>query len=311
MSITVNILKVPSSDGIHTLCGKVYLPEGEARGFFQIVHGMAEHIERYDEFMQKMASEGWICFGHDHLGHKMSVMNDSELGFIASKHGDRLLVRDVKLFFDGVKKEYGNRVSSPTHILMGHSMGSFVVRLAAERELCPVKLIIMGTGGKNPLASIGLALISLIKLLRGEKHISRFIDNMAFGSYNKRFDNGTGKDPYLWLASDNSAVRLYSDDKYCGFKFTVSAMGDLIRMIKLCNRSAWYKNLSKDIQVLLVSGSDDPVGNYAKGVREVEQKLKSQSIPTECIIYEGVRHEILNDVSREEVTSDIIKFCQK
>lgn len=305
----VDILSIPSVDSAHTLYTKVYCPDTEIRGFFQIVHGMAEHIERYDTFMQKMASEGWICFGHNHLGHKASVKNDSELGFIAKRGGDKLLVADVGNVARAVMEKYSKEAKLP-YVLMGHSMGSFTVRLASL-ECSPDKLIIMGTGGKNPLASIGLALIAIIKFFCGAKHVSKLVDNIAFGTYNDHFDKSRAKeDPSQWLSTDESVRQKYYDDKYCGFKFSVSAMGDLIRMIKKSNSDGWYAALPKDMPILLVSGSDDPVGNYAAGVHEVENKLRKKDIPTECVIYGGARHEILNDFSRENVIEDILEFVK-
>lgn len=310
MSYTTDIFKVRSSDGLHELFGKVYCPDGDAKGFFQVVHGMAEHIDRYDAFMSKMASEGWICFGYDHLGHGKTAVDDSELGFICKKGGADLLVRDVNVYSDAVIEKYGKQkgISAP-YVLMGHSMGSFVVRLAAERFKKPDKLIAMGTAGKNPLATAGLALIGIIKLFCGKKHVSKFIDNMAFGAYNKRFGGGTPTDPSPWLTTDESIRNAYYADKYCGFKFTVSAMGDLIGMIKKCNSSKWYKNLKSDMPILLVAGSEDPVGNYSEGVIEVRDGLAARGIPVECVIYDGARHEILNDFVKEDVVRDILKFC--
>ena len=309
MSYTIKVIKTPSSDGKHTLVGRVYIPDGEIKGYFQVVHGMAEHIARYDGFMQRMANEGFLCFGHDHLGHGLTAENNGELGFISSKGGDALLVSDVKAFYDAVAAEFGKAPEQP-YILMGHSMGSFVVRLTAAKYGEPDKLIIMGTGGKNPLAAIGLALIAIIKKFYGEKHISKLIDSMAFGAYNKRFGGGSEDDPSPWLTTDESTRREYYADKFCGFKFTVSAMGDLIRMIKNCNKSAWYGSLRADMKLLLVSGGEDPVGNYSKGVLEVKKKLDKLGADVKCIIYENARHEILNDFSRENVIKDIIEFIK-
>ncbi len=306
----LEILSIRSSDNLHALHTKVYIPTTDVRGFFQIVHGMAEHIDRYDAFMQKMAIEGFVCFGHNHLGHKSTVKDDAELGFIAKRGGDALLVADVGKVASAVMEKYSNG-SKLTYILMGHSMGSFTVRLASLK-CSPDKLIIMGTGGKNPLASIGLALIAAIKLFCGAKHVSKLVDTIAFGTYNNRFDKQKAKeDPSQWLSTDENVRRRYYDDEYCGFKFTVSAMGDLIRMIKNCNSDKWYSQMPKDMPVLLVAGGDDPVGNYAAGVREVAQKLSDQGISAECIIYDGARHEILNDLSREKVIEDILKFSNK
>lgn len=309
MSIEKRDFFVPSSDGVHTLAGVIYQPSGEARGFFQIVHGMTEHIARYEKIMFELAEAGWLCFGYDNLGHGHTVKEDSELGFIAGENGYDLLVRDVKAFSDAVFSEFG-REEKP-YCLMGHSMGSFIVRLAAERYVQPDRLIVMGTSGANPAAGAGLALIAVIKTFFGENHISNLIESIAFGSYNKRFGGGTKDDPKPWLTTDEAVRRRYYADKFCTFRFTVSAMGDLIRLIKLTNRAEWYRSLPKDMSVLLISGEEDPVGNYGKGVREVESALLAEKMAVECVLYAGARHEILNDFTYEAVKETLLEFCEK
>lgn len=301
-------MTVPSSDGIHTLSGAVYLPAGEPKGLFLVIHGMTEHIERYDRFLSALAEEGYVACGYDHVGHGKTARDASELGFIAKKRGWELLARDVGVFAEAVRKSLG--VSELPLTLMGHSMGSFVVRLAAERFLLPHRLIVMGTGGPNPAAGVGLALIGLIKGLYGERHVSGLIDRIAFGSYDKRFGGGTPEDPKPWLTADEEVRRAYYADPFCSFSFTVSAMGDLIRLIKYTNASAWYRRISSSLPILLVSGEEDPVGNYGKGVKAVEKRLKRQGKRVECRLYEGARHEILNDGCYEAVLGDILRFCE-
>ncbi len=296
---------VLSSDGIHTLAGVVYLPEGEAKGLFHIVHGMTEHIARYDALMQAVAMAGYIAFGYDNLGHGKTARDKSELGYIAPKNGYELLVRDVGVFANAVRAAYGETLP---YFLMGHSMGSFIARLAAEEGKGIDKLIVMGTGGPNPAAGAGLALIALLKRLYGDKHISPLIDKVAFGGYNKRFTDTEAPNP--WLTTDTAVRARYKDDPYCSFKFTVSAMGDLIRLTKNANRSAWYKNLPKTLPVLLVSGKDDVVGGYGKGVLTVKKGLEKQGISVTCHLYEGARHEILHDFTYESVKNDILAFIE-
>jgi alpha-beta hydrolase superfamily lysophospholipase len=298
---------VQSSDGIHNLSGVVYIPDTEIKGLFHVVHGMTEHIERYDRFLYDMAKEGWISFGYDHLGHGKTANDDSELGYIAKKRGWELLAKDVKVYSDAVRREYGNE--NMPYCLMGHSMGSFVVRLATQKFVEPQRLVIMGTGGPNPAAGIGLALIETIKLFKGEKHYSKLIDNIAFGSYNKRFVSEDLNDTKLWLTNDEAVRKAYCADKYCTFNFTVSAMGDLIRLIKYANSAKWFREISSSVPMLLVSGEDDPVGNYGKGVKAVENKLKKQNKNVSCKLYKGARHEILNDFTYESARDDIINFC--
>ena len=153
MEIRKEELRVISSDNDHELFGIVYLPEDEPRGIFQIVHGMIEHIGRYDRFMTFLANEGYIACGHDHLGHGKTVKNESEYGFIADKNGYQRLVDDVEIFGSAVREKYGRTLP---YYLMGHSMGSFIARLTAEQYDSHDKLIIMGTGGPNPAAGPGL-----------------------------------------------------------------------------------------------------------------------------------------------------------
>ena len=299
---------VPSSDGIHNLSGVVYMPSGEVKGLFQVVHGMTEHIARYDRFLCDMADEGWISFGYDHLGHGMTANDDSELGYIAKERGWELLAKDVKAYSDAVREKFGD--PKMPYCLMGHSMGSFVARLSAQRFVKPDRLIIMGTGGPNPAAGVGLALIEIIKSFKGEKHYSKLIDNIAFGSYNKRFGGDIPSDPKLWLTNDENARKIYYADKYCTFNFSVSAMGDLIRLIKYANSAKWFNEISSSLPILLVSGEDDPVGNYGKGIKIVENKLKKHGKKVSCKLYKGARHEILNDFTYETVRNDIIDFVR-
>lgn len=304
--VDVREYNVRSSDGVHELNGRLYIPLGEIKGFFQVVHGMTEHIERYHGFLQRLAEEGWLAFAYDHLGHGRTAINDDELGFIASKNGWDILARDVKAYSDAVISEYG-KVKLP-YVLMGHSMGSFIVRLASQKYVKPDKLIVMGTGGKNGAAGAGIAVASVISLFRGEKHISPLMYKLAFGSYNSRFGGGTEDDPSPWLTTDEEVRKKYYADKYCTFKFTVSAMRDLITLNKECNGDGWFEGISKKLPILLLSGEDDPVGDYGKGVTEVYEKLKEKGCKVDIKLYKGVRHEPLNDSAREECISDILNF---
>ena len=301
------IFSVMSCDGVHKLCGVVYLPDGEPKGLFHVVHGMTEHMDRYDRFLRDLANRGYISFGYNHLGHK-GTASDNELGFIASRDGYELLARDVKVFADAVRAEFGT--NDMPYFLMGHSMGSFVARYAANKYVSPDKLIVMGTGGPNPAAGIGLALIGIIKRIKGEKHYSKLIDDIAFGSYNKRFGGDNPEDSKLWLTNDEKIRKIYYADKYCMFKFSVSAMGDLIRLIKLVNSKSWFMSIPDTLPILLVSGEDDPVGDYGKGVKKVEECLKNNGKNVSCKLYSGARHEILNDFTYDDVCEDIIAFCE-
>ena len=304
MNIKTIEKKVLSSDGKNYLAGKVYLPEGDIKGYFHIVHGKTEHIARYDQFMLTMAEQGYITFAYDHLGHGYTAKDDTELGFIAENNGDDILVHDVKIFADSVKNEYGNY----PYYLLGHSMGSFIARIAAQKYIVPDKLIIMGTGGPMPIAIFGLYLSKMIKAIRGPRHVSKIVEFLAFGTYNEKFKKEN--DLYAWLTTDKSIRDKYAADKFCTFPFTVSAMHDLISLTYNSNKEDWFKSVTNQMPILLVSGADDVVGEYGKGVKTVNKKLLEYGADVKMKIYPGNRHEILNDISRDEVIADILKFIE-
>lgn len=296
---------VASTDGEHTLHGVVFVPNGEIKGIFQVVHGMQEYIGRYESFMRDIASDGYVVFGHDHLGHGLTAEDGGEFGFIAHKGGWERLIDDVGMFAGVVRKEYGEKLP---YILMGHSMGSFVVRHAAVRFNAYDKLIIMGTGGPNPASGAGIVMTKLIKAVKGERHCSDLLEKLAFGSYNDKFSEGSAHD---WLSVNRENIAKYEKDKYCTFRFTASAMEDLMHLTHECNRAKWFSAVDKQKPVLLVSGRDDPVGGHGKGVETVYGRLRGSSVNVELKLYDGYRHEILNDECRDEVVRDIKKFIEK
>ena len=306
MSFTVKTLETPSTDHIHTLKGVLYIPDGEIKGIFHVVHGMCEYIGRYEPMFSFFAENGYLCCGYDNLGHGETARNEEELGFIAHKDGWKHLVNDVKAFEDAVVKLYPDK---PV-FLMGHSMGSFIVRLAAEKGDLPAqKLIACGTAGPNPISGAGLLLTKLIRLLRGEKHRSALINAVAFGSYNKRFEGDT---PFEWLTKDETVIAQYMENAASGYIFTVSGMHDLIELIRVSNRGAWFSSLPKDLPVLLIAGEDDPVGDYGKGVKTVYRKLSAAGQKEVTLkLYENCRHEIHNDTCRDEMFADILAFLEK
>lgn len=294
--------KVLSSNRTTLLVGKVYLPKGEIKGYFQVVHGMTEHIARYDSFMRNLAENGYIAFAYDHIGHGYTAKNDSELGHFADKGGDDIITKDVKIFADAVKSEYGDY----PYYLMGHSMGSFIVRKATQEYITPDKLIVMGTGGPLAISIIGVYIARFIRAIKGPKHYSPLMDMIAFGSYNSKFPKEEG--PNAWLTNKAEIRDAYQNDKFCTFNFTVSAMHDLIYLLHQVNQEVWFKDVAKKMPILLVSGADDVVGDFGKGVLAVDKKLREYGANVTTKLYENNRHEVLNDISREECIKDILEF---
>ncbi|MBQ7566102.1 MAG: alpha/beta hydrolase [Oscillospiraceae bacterium] len=296
---------VPSTDGVHKLHGVVYIPDGEVKGAAQVVHGMAEYIGRYDALMRFFAEHGYLAFGHDHLGHGQTAESEAELGFLAHEGGWQRLVEDVDAFADAVAEEFPGK----KRILFGHSMGSFIVRLYAAKYGEKLGgLIVMGTGGKNPAAAAGIAVAKLIRGLRSEKHVSGTVNSLAFGKYNDRTEKKTEFD---WLSYDEDNVQKYIADPLCGFPFTVSAMIDLVTLNKLSNETDAFTGVPKTLPVLIVSGAEDPVGDYGKGPIEVADRYRVAGVKAvACKLYEHARHEILHESCRETVMSDLLKWIE-
>lgn len=296
------VKEIPSADGIHTIRGIMYVPE-QPKGILQIAHGMVEHIARYDAFMTFIAENGYIACGHDHLGHGKTARDASELGFIAENNGHHLLCEDVYAFGKVIRADYPHLKL----VLMGHSMGSFIVRntVAVHPDACDA-LIIMGTGGPNPISGFGIALATVIGKLFGARHVSKLLHTAAFGSYNKRFGKGN---PMAWLSRDPEELRKHDADPFCMFPFTVCAMRDLIRLQAIANRREWFETIRKNLPILIVSGAQDPVGNYGKGVEAVYRALITEGVTDVTRkLYPDMRHEILNEFDRETVYQDILNF---
>ena len=295
---------LPSSDGIHTLCGAAYIPRAEIRMLLCISHGMIEHIGRYDAFMQYLAQNGILAFGHDHIGHGLSVCEGEMPGHLPRKTGLDTLVNDVLADLAMWKQKYPELPL----VLLGHSMGSFIARLAAARDktaLCD-GLIVMGTGALNPLAVPGLLIEGLIAKCFGETHISKFADDLAFGSYNDRFEKRTSND---WLSRDASIIDIKEADPLANYKFTIAGMYTVTRLNKESNAKKTFEDTRKDIPLLVISGAEDPVGDYGKGVKAVYEGYRAAGVKdTACIMYDGARHEVLNEINREEVYADLLAW---
>ena len=299
--ITVTERRIPSSDGVHQLFCRVYQPDGEIRGLFHVVHGMNEHMERYDLFMREMAEQGYLCYGFDNLGHGRTVNSDSELGYLVDW---RFMVADVQNVSRMMKRENG--VALPC-FLMGHSMGSFIARCASNPQIWN-KVIYMGTGGPNPAAKPGLLLIKRRIRQEGAYAHSPEIQKLAFGSYSKHFK--AEADSIAWLSNKKEVRDAYRRDKFCTFSFTLNGYYNLVKLQTLSNSKTWFNHVSADLPILLLSGTDDPVGSYGKGVAAVYRLLKRYGKNVKLKLYQSYRHEILNDDSHDEVVRDILEFIK-
>ena len=304
MGYTKRNISFPSSDGINTVHGEIYIPEGEVRGIVLISHGMIDYVGRYTLLAEYLTSRGYIVAGNDHLGHGLTAKCADDYGFFAKKDGYKLVIEDLKSMNRIVREEYPELRA----VLLGHSMGSFMARLYAEKYPETIDgLIIHGTGGKNPLLPLGKLVIKLTRLFRGDRSRSKLVTSLAFGAYNKRFDPSEGE--WAWLTRDIPLVAGRNSDPHTSFIFTSAGYADLFRVIGLSNSKAHFKAFPKGLPTLVVSGEEDPVGDYGRGVRFVHDSLKGAGVENlKLKLYPGARHELFNEINRDEVFADLCEW---
>lgn len=295
-----------SSDGVHRINGYRWMPdETPYKGIVQIVHGMVEYVDRYDDFARFMTDNGYIVVGEDHLGHGGSVDNESEWGYFAKSNGFNHIINDLHTLHQKQAREFPQL----PYFFLGHSMGSFLTRIYISKYGDSLSgAIIMGTGNQPPAVALcGKALASIISLFKGEKYRSKFINNMAFGSYNKPFKPARTTND--WLTKDEAIVDAYLADPRCTFVFTLSAYKELFDGVMYVGKKSNIARTPKNLPLLLTSGARDPVGGFGKGVIHVYDMYKAAGIDDVSIkLYDNDRHEILNETDREQVYADILAW---
>ena len=306
MDCTHKTYSFPSHTGNTDIFVQSLSPANPAdiKGIIQIVHGMAEHTDRYLDVGKYLCGRGYFVIMHDHAGHGRSVKSDEDDGYFCDKDGWLRLVDDMYEVTKLAKK----LVPGKKLIIWGHSMGSFLTRkyLATYKDGADAA-VICGTSGANPGAAAGILIANLIGTFKGQKHKSKMINNIAFGSYNKRFDGNTG---FEWLSVNEDNVAKYVADPKCGFLFSVAGYRDLFSVLKDVSADEWFTAVPKELPMYLISGEDDPVGNYGKGVTEVYERLKATGHTNlKMKLYKGLRHEIHNEKTNAEVYADIADFA--
>ena len=297
----------PSRDGKTQIHAIEWIPEGEIKGVLQICHGMVEYINRYDEFAEFMAGHGYYVTGHDHLGHGKSIQTEEDLGYFNETRGNQYVIGDIhKLRELTMEKHPG-----VPYYMLGHSMGSFLLReYLTMYGMGLAGAIIMGTGYQGALIlNAGQLVCKVIAVFKGWKYRSKFVDSLSFGSYNKKFEPAeTTKD---WITSDKERKKKYVEDPLCSYMFTLGAYYQMFEGMKVLTRKASMERIPKDLPILFVSGEDDPVGAFGKGVTKVYEKYKAAGIHNLSIrLYKGDRHEILNEIDRKDVYEDLKRWIE-
>ncbi len=295
-----------SVDRIHMIHGyRWYDPQTDTKGVLQIVHGMLEYIGRYDSFATQMAEAGYFVIGHDHLGHGDSVNSPEERGCVG-EDGASLWLRDI----GRVRRTAAANMPDVPYIMLGHSMGSFLVRRYLIYRGSKVDgAIIMGTGQQPAfLAGLGRLVASVSMLGSGRDGRSRLLDQMTCTGYAKRFpDNArTGS----WLSRDPQVMLDMLQDPRMGFQFSLGAYEALFQTFQEVVTPRAAARMPKELPILILSGEEDPVGENGKGPRRFEAMLRESGMEdVRCMIYPHGRHELLNELNKEQVICDIKLWC--
>ncbi len=291
-------------DGLEISC-LTFVPDRQPKKIVQLVHGMTEYKERYEEFMEYLCDKGYIVAIHDHRGHGKSVKDKADLGYMYDKTGVAI-VNDAYQFTKILKEKYPNL---PV-VLFGHSMGSLVVRsYLREHDDEIEKLIVCGAPYENPMTGMGLALVKSIELFKGDRYRSKMIANLSTGNNDKNFP-GEGKN--AWLNRTREIVEEYNKDEYCNYIFTCNGFENLFRLMKSTYDKKGYQTKNKPLPIFFVAGSNDPVIGSADKWLDAQNFLRERGYENVSgKLYHEMRHEVLKENGKEEVFDDIAKFIEK
>ena len=283
-----------------------WAPEGPPRGIVHLVHGISEHIGRYDETARFLAEHGFLVCGEDHLGHGRTV-TDGSYGFFAPENGWTLAARDVR----ALRKLEGARHPNLPYFLLGHSMGSFLTR--TYLILWPGTVsgaVLMGTGQEPaPLVALGKRISALECRRLGPRGVSPLVHNLSLGAYNRRFR--PSRTPSDWLSRDPAEVDAFLADPLCQSRPTVSLFRDMMGGLQLIARRDQLARMDPSVPVCFLSGQEDPVGGMGRGVEQVVRMFQDAGCRDLSLhLYPGARHELFHEQNRREVWADLLDWLE-
>lgn len=293
-----------SSNQVHRLHHRFYEPTGDVKATLLIVHGMSEHSGRYDAFAKFLAEHGILVATYDQLGHGQTVKDKYELGFFDEKHPVQTLCKDVIIMADKLKEK------APTvpHFIMGHSMGSFIVRTVLVHHATSFDgVILMGTGNRFGLINqLSLGALSLMNRL-APKQINERMGYLLNQYLLNQLRSPISASPFAWLSENIDAIKAFEADPLCGFCFTNNGFITLQALIARACQSDWYQMMDANYPILLVSGKDDPVGNLGTDIRQLQQALiRAGRRNVRVHLYPNMRHEPLHERDYQRVHQDIL-----
>jgi len=298
-------LNIPSKDGVHRLHVVLWEPVGEPKAVVQISHGMVEMIDRYEDFALFLNRHGYAVIGNDHLGHGQTAGNDADLGYFCPRNMSATVVADLHRVTKCAKKKYKNK----PYFLLGHSMGSFMARrylMTYGMELDGA--VICGTGSQSLLTlAAGTVVANAIRLFLSDRYRSRLLEWNAFGSYLKRIPNARTKSD--WMTRDTKIVDYCKSNKYCSFDFTINGYRTLFEVLFFIQKKQNIDRIPKELPLFFIAGGQDPVGHYGKDVRNVSSSYEKAGVEDVSLkIYQEDRHEVLNELDRDQVYTDVLAW---
>lgn len=300
----LNEIKYQSKDNITEIHAVMWIPTTKVNAIIQIEHGMSEYIKRYEGLAEILNEKGILVCGEDHLGHGESVIDSLHYGYIAAKRGDKVLVDDAITLTEIMKKQYPN----VPYYLLGHSFGSFIARNYIAKNDDINGIIIMGSSYQRPLKMNLAIMLTAIEQFyhHGWFYRSKLLNKLTIGNYQKYFED---KRKYSWLTKNEEVMIKMEKDQLCNFEFTCNGYLNMFRLIKQSNKKKTCKNTNKDIPILIMSGNDDPVGNFKKGVLKIDKLYKKAKFNNVKLkVYNGMRHNLLDEPERIIAINDIIVF---
>jgi len=277
------------------------------KGIIQIIHGMAEHVSRYEEMADYFTEKGYIVCGIDHLGHGDTAnLNNNKYGYFAQIKGWAKVVNANKYISNYLKDKYPD---IPL-IVFGHSMGSIIARNYLIGDRLTEGIIISGVMNYQPFVMDLVILMAKLEKFLKEDKSKNVIDNYLLEMmYNRKFNRDIKKS---WLSSSQDVVQKYNEDERCGFDISNQMFIDMLEGLKTIDKKEKNREISRDIPLLIMSGKDDPVSNYGQDVKKMFKKYKKGNlVDVKYKIYSDVRHEIIRDQRNEEVYSDLEKWISE
>jgi alpha-beta hydrolase superfamily lysophospholipase len=278
------------------------------KAIVQILHGMAEHGGRYARLAQALATAGYSTYAHDHRGHGLSIPEGSPPGHKADSDGWNRIVEDAH----GVNREIAKRHPGVPIIILGHSMGSFVLQqLLFEHPNDMIAAALSGSNGKPPPIAMLAKLIARIERARvGKRSPSPIMQKLTYEQYNKAF--APNRTEFDWLSRDTKEVDKYVADPLCGFAVSTQVWIDMLAALDRIANPRNVAKVPKGMPLYLFAGDRDPVGDFGKGMKKLYDAYKRAAVfDVRLKLYPDARHETLNETNRQEVMDDFIAWCDE